>query len=107
MNRRTFFRAAAGLAGTAAAAGVGYGLFEPGWVRVDRQTLPVRNLPDGFKGLKVAFLTDIHHGPYVDLDFVTHCVRTANLLDPDLILLGGDYTLREAKYAAPCFEALA
>jgi uncharacterized protein len=57
--------------------------------------------------LTVAFLTDIHHGPYVDLDFVRHCVRTANLLDPDLILLGGDYILREAKYAGPCFEALA
>lgn len=107
MNRRTFFRTAAAAVGTVATAGVGYGLFEAGWVRIDRQTLPVRNLPPGFRGLKVAFLTDIHHGPYTDLDYVRHCVRTANLLDPDLILLGGDYILREAKYAGPCFDVLA
>jgi uncharacterized protein len=107
MNRRTFFKAAAVAAGAAAVAGSGYGLFESTWVRVDRQTIAVRNLPAGFRGLKVAFLTDLHHGPYVDLDYVRHCVRTANLLDPDLTLLGGDYILREAKYAAPCFEVLA
>ena len=106
MNRRTFFKTAAVVAGTAAVGGAGYGLFESTWVRVDRQTIAVRNLPAGFRGLKVAFLTDVHHGPYVDLDYVRHCVRTANLLDPDLILLGGDYILREAKYAGPCFEAL-
>jgi predicted MPP superfamily phosphohydrolase len=93
--------------GTVAVAGTGYGFFESTWVRIDRQTLAVRNLPAGFRGLTVAFLTDIHHGPYVDLDFVRHCVRTANLLDPDLILLGGDYVHRDGKYAGPCFEALA
>src|SRR5207244_1043656 len=33
--------------------------------------------------------------------------RTANLLQPDLILLGGDYSLRDPKYIGPCFEMLA
>ncbi|HEY2783684.1 MAG TPA: metallophosphoesterase [Fimbriiglobus sp.] len=107
MNRRAFFRSVATALGAASVAGTGYAIFESGWVRIDRQTLALRNLPAGFRGLKVAFLTDIHHGPYVDLDFVLRCVRTANLLDPDLILLGGDYTLRDAKYATPCFEVLA
>ncbi len=107
MNRRTFFKTAAVALGSATVAGTGYGMFEAGWVRIDRQTLAVRNLPNGFRGVNVAFLTDIHHGPYIDLDYVQHCVRTANLLDPDLILLGGDYILRDAKYVKPCFEVLA
>jgi predicted MPP superfamily phosphohydrolase len=64
-------------------------------------------LPKAFDGLRVAFLTDIHHGPFVGLDFVRGVVRTTLNLDPDLVLLGGDYSSNEAKYVAPCFEVLA
>ena len=73
----------------------------------ERLTVSIPKLPAGFRGLRVILLTDIHHGPYTDLNYVQQIVRTANLLDPDLILLGGDYSLREAKYIAPCFEVLA
>ena len=81
-------------------------MFEAGWVDVERRAVTVPRMPAGFAGMCLAFLTDIHHGPYTDVDYVRQIVRTTNLLDPDLIVLGGDYSLREAKYVGPCFEAL-
>lgn len=108
MNRRTFLRNAVrvGVAATAVG-GTSYAFFEAGWVRVDRRTIPLPRLPGAFQGTKVAFLTDIHHGPYIDLQYVASIVRTTNLLQPDLIVLGGDYSLRSPKYIGPCLEVLA
>jgi predicted MPP superfamily phosphohydrolase len=106
MNRRKFLQIAAGAGAIAAVGGTCYGFFEAGWVRVDRQTIPVPRLPPAFRGTRVAFLTDIHHGPYVDLEYVAAIVRTTNLLQADLIILGGDYSLREKNYIGPCLEVL-
>ena len=104
MNRRTFLRTTLATAPVFAA---GYGLFEAGWVKIDRQTLPLARLPQSFVGTKIAFLTDIHHGPFTTIDYVTSVVRTTLSLQPDLILLGGDYSLRDAKYIRPCLDVLA
>ncbi len=106
MNRRTFLRVAAASAVVVPTATVGYGFAESESLRIERVCLPVPNLPTEFDGLRVAFLTDIHHGPYTELEFVTQIVRTTHALQPDLILLGGDYCLRERRYVAPCFDML-
>lgn len=106
MNRRNFLRTAFYGAASLPLAGACYGMFEAGWVDVERRAVTVPRMPAGFAGTRLAFLTDIHHGPYTDVDYVRQIVRTTNLLDPDLIVLGGDYSLREAKYVGPCFEAL-
>jgi uncharacterized protein len=107
MNRRVFLRSAfAGLAG-AALAGTCYSFYESGWVAVSEQQFALRNLPPSFRGTRIVFLTDIHHGPYTELSYVESIVRTTNLLQPDMVLLGGDYSLRDGKYIGPCFEVLA
>jgi predicted MPP superfamily phosphohydrolase len=106
MNRRAFLKAATAVALPAPAAVGAYGLFEAGWIKVERHTLPLPRLPRGFDGTTVAFLTDIHHGPYVSLDYVTSIVRTALALQPDLVVLGGDYSSKEGKYTRPCFDVL-
>ena len=106
MNRRTFFRATAGVLAGGVTAGTCYGYAEAGGFEVVRQTVSVPRLPAGLNGLRVAFLTDLHHGPYTDLPFITAVARTTLALAPDLILLGGDYCLRDAKYIRPCFDVL-
>jgi uncharacterized protein len=107
MNRRRFLHAAAGTVAAAPLAGACYGLFEASAVRVVRRTVPVPRLPTGFHGTRLAFLTDIHHGPFVSQDFVAAVVRTTSALNPDVVVLGGDYSLRDGKYIGPCFEVLA
>ena len=107
MNRRTFLRSSAQLAAAAVPiAGVGYGLASGTHLRVDRPTLALPNLTPRLAGLTVAFVTDIHHGPYVSLDYVAGIVRTTVALNPDVVILGGDYSLRDAAYIAPCLELL-
>ena len=87
--------------------GACYGFAESTRVKIDRQTIALPRLPEGFRGTTVAFLTDVHLGPFVTADYVASVVRTTMMLNPDLVLLGGDYSHRDGKYIAPCFEVLA
>src|SRR5690349_8670652 len=106
MNRRLFLKTT--LAATVGApVAAGYGLFEASWVEIDRQTVPLPRLPGAFEGATVAFLTDIHHGPFTSLDYVASVVRTTLALTPDLIIHGGDFSLRDRRYIRPCLEVLA
>lgn len=106
ISRRRFWkRAAIGVAGATAAAGA-YPLLEAKWCRLTRQTLTVRNLPASFRGLSVAYLSDLHHGPYVGLDYLRHVVDWTNSLRPDLVLLGGDYVSKSPCYIGPVCEIM-
>jgi predicted MPP superfamily phosphohydrolase len=107
MNRRSFLKAAAAAVIPSPVIAASYGLYEASAVAIERPELPLPRLPAAFDGLQVAFLADIHHGPYVPLDHVATFVRTTLALQPDLILLGGDYTYQDTKYVRPCFEVLA
>jgi uncharacterized protein len=107
MNRRTFLKSTlAAAVPVSPVMAASYGLYEAGSVRIERPTLTLPHLPAAFHGLRVAFLTDIHHGPFIGLDYVASIVRTTLALGPDLILLGGDYISKEARFAAPCFDVL-
>ena len=110
MNRRSFLRNAFGIGAAAVAVptvAVGYGFAEATHLHIDRQTIAVPRLPAAFRGTTVAFVTDIHHGPFVSEADVAAVVRTTMALAPDLILLGGDYSHREGRFIAPCFDLLA
>lgn len=107
MNRRTFLRTAAAGGLIAPVAAAGYGLAESTDLRVDRAAVPVPNLPAGFRGLTVAFVTDVHHGPFTSEDEVSGVVRTTLALGPDLIVLGGDYHHADGKFIPACFDRLA
>ncbi len=86
--------------------GVAYTLMEAKWLGVNRITLTVPNLPAPFKGKKIAFLADLHHGPYVPIAYIRHAVAMTNALEPDLIALGGDYPHRGLQYVVPCIYEL-
>lgn len=103
MNRRKWIKRAA--IGSVLAGGV-YPFLEAKWLRVTRATVGVPNLPRTFEGTRVAFLSDVHHGPYVPRSYVRHVVATANALDPDLVLLGGDYSHHGTRFVAPAHEEL-
>ena len=59
------------------------------------------NLPAPFRGTTVALLADVHHGPFVPLGYIRHVVEMTNALEPDIVLLAGDYVHRSADYIAP------
>lgn len=107
-SRRQFFSHSARMvAGGAMLGTFGYGLtIEPRHLRVQRRTLALRDLPPGLAGLRLVQVSDVHHGPWLSLDYVRHVVATANALNPDVVLLTGDYVHESDSYVAPVADAL-
>lgn len=101
MTRRKVIKRLGAVAFGSMALGGGYAVLEAKWCRVLQVGLKVPRLPAPFVGTKVAFLADIHHGPFVSQSYVQHVVAMTNALAPDLVLLGGDYVHRHPRYIAP------
>jgi len=109
MTRRRFLRGSALGLTVAGSAAVGYGFWEAAHIRIERETVPVPNLPPAFAGKTVAVLADLHHGPLVGIDFIRSAVEITNALAPDIIALVGDYAHKGAQAheeLPPCLEAL-
>lgn len=103
MTRRTFLTATAG-ALTAGIGGVSY--WEAHALRARSLGVVLPGLPGGFSGCRVAVLADLHHGWFISRDFIAEAVAMANALEPDVILLLGDYVHDAAAFVAPVAEEL-
>ena len=93
-TRRNVLTAAAGVAAMAAlGVGTGYYTFyiEPHWVQEVHLKMPVKNLPPDLKGRKLVQLSDIHVGRKVDDDYVLKVFERVQALDPDIIVITGDF----------------
>lgn len=85
---------------------VAYSLIEPYLLEVKQYTITSDQVPPAFDGLRIAFLSDIHRGPFVSQERMGQLVNKVNGLHPDLIALGGDYVHVERKYLPSCFIEL-
>ena len=84
-------RRAGAFFGLAAAAGLGWGHFEAGWVRLRALELHVPGLPDELDGLRVVHLSDFHLGvPSRGARAVERAVEWAASRSPDLVCVTGD-----------------
>lgn len=66
-------------------------------------------LPAGHEalaGLRLAFVTDTHVGPFVSPDDLARATALLAAERPDLVLLGGDYVSESPRYAGPAAEIL-
>jgi predicted MPP superfamily phosphohydrolase len=67
-------------------------LIEPNRLIVHPQTIQIDNWPKELSGLRIAVISDIHTGgPFIDDRKLQQIVATTNALNPDLIVLLGDY----------------
>jgi uncharacterized protein len=77
--------------GALAGAGLGWGWFEAGWVRLAELELPVPRLPAELDGLRIAHLSDFHLGvPSRGVRAVEQAVDWAAARKPDLAAITGD-----------------
>src|SRR5947208_5986110 len=89
----------------ASAYGVAY---ERHHIGTTETTLPVSGLAPAIDGLRIGFVTDIHHSAMVPADDVRAAVDLVSAARPDLIILGGDYvTWGDRNYVGPVAELLA
>jgi predicted MPP superfamily phosphohydrolase len=86
-----FRRRAGSVLGSVAAAGLGWGWFEAGWVRLRELDVAVPGLPPELDGLRIAHLSDFHLGvPSRGAHAVERAVEWAAERKPDLVAITGD-----------------
>lgn len=73
---------------------------------ITRRDIWLRRLSSAHEGLRIVHLTDIHHSLFTPLEFVERAVHLANELDPDLVVLTGDYVTLSPAYIWPMASAL-
>lgn len=101
--RRTFLATLGG----AVVGGILYSThWHPRDLQVVSTTVPVRNLPPAFQGVRIAHLTDLHRGRWVGEGQVARAGEVVRRLKPDVVVLTGDYVTGLASHVYSCVEAL-
>jgi uncharacterized protein len=81
--------------GTVAGAGLGWGWFEAGWVRLRELEVPLERLPAELDGVRIAHLSDFHLGlPSRGSRAVAQAAAWVHSRKPDLVCITGDLVSR-------------
>jgi uncharacterized protein len=83
-----------------------YMLIEPYLIETKEVVVESSQIPAEFDDKRIVFLSDIHYGPFFDQLRLDNLVDQVNTLNPDLILLGGDYVDGGSEYINPVFKSL-
>jgi len=75
-----------------AAYGYGRGL-EAEWISIERVKIPIKGLPTSLEGFRIVQMSDFHIFPFTTPQFAQRCVDAANALNPDVVVLTGDYVV--------------
>ena len=106
--RRRFLEQTALLVSATPFVAAGYGLLYGRLdVEVVRRRIQLARLPKVFEGFRIAQLSDIHLGPFATVDYIRHCVAITNGLNPDLVVLTGDYICWNPRAEGEAVGALA
>lgn len=117
LGRRNFLRGLALAATGALALGADATFIEPDRPIVTRLEIPLRRLPAAFDGFKIAQLSDFHYDDHFSVVPIKRAVEIVNGLNPDLVVLTGDFVTQPFSYrwqdaqkcanaAGPCAEIL-
>jgi uncharacterized protein len=79
---------------------------EPVRIQLTELDLAVPGLPPPWVGARVVHLSDLHYGDPRSEYLFTETVQRVNALEPDLVLITGDYLVRHAREVAPCARHL-
>ena len=101
LTRRKFVYGAIGLALSDAF------FIEPNISHISNNILKVPYLPSALAGLKIVHLSDIHYKPDKDEGLLSAVVEKVNHINPDLIMLTGDYVDIDTSGIDPMLEYLA
>ncbi|HLA94375.1 MAG TPA: metallophosphoesterase, partial [Pyrinomonadaceae bacterium] len=83
-----------------------YAIDEANSLCIEQVEITLPRLPKKLDGLKIVHLSDIHHSPFTNLDHIARAVLLTTKLNPDVIILTGDYVSHDRKYIAPVAKVL-
>ncbi|HEX5235370.1 MAG TPA: metallophosphoesterase [Silvibacterium sp.] len=82
-------------------------------ISVERHSIHLARLPDQFRGLRIVQISDFHYAEYTEPFFMRDIVERVNRLNPDVVLLSGDFVTvgffsekRTNGFAYSCAEIL-
>ncbi len=84
-----------------------YPFLETYWLQVREEEWIGPDVPAAWDGKSIVFLADVHLGIFFSSARLRRLVDQVNAMQPDLILLGGDYVFTDGDYIEPCFAELA
>jgi hypothetical protein len=61
------------------------------WLGLEELDMPLEGLGGGFEGAKVAHITDVHRSPVVREAYLRRCIEAVNSLEPDFVVMTGDF----------------
>jgi uncharacterized protein len=91
LTRRRFLQITSASFGAAGTTGLYSWLVEPHWIEFVHRPLPIRGLARHLEGRTLVQISDIHVGPRVDDDYVVDTFRRISALEPDVVVLTGDF----------------
>jgi predicted MPP superfamily phosphohydrolase len=68
-------------------------LLEPGWVKVEPVNLKLKRLNKVFSGIRIAQISDIHMGGWMNAERLQRVVDMVLDQKPDLLILTGDFLI--------------
>jgi hypothetical protein len=80
---------------------------EPDWLRVEQLDIPITGLPAGLEGVRIAQISDLHAGPDLPPERLNGAVQTVAAMEPDLLVITGDWVTYDADDAFPAAEVVA
>jgi len=83
-----------------------YCFFESRWIKITEIEIRSSDIPRSFDASKIVFISDIHLGPYMSPQRLSGIVNQINDMNPEMIILGGDYVHYQYKYIGPVFAEL-
>jgi predicted MPP superfamily phosphohydrolase len=90
--KRIFLITAGALALVLVLTGIWAFLIEPGRLVLKEETIKLKAWPAGFDNLKIAVISDLHVGaPFIDEEKLRYIVLQINALQPDLVVILGDF----------------
>ncbi|MDD3006655.1 MAG: metallophosphoesterase [Candidatus Pacebacteria bacterium] len=84
-----------------------YSFVEPYLIEEKVTIIQDSDVPDNFVGKKIIFASDFHLDKFSSPERVADIVSRINTIEPDIIILGGDYVTDYEEYLKPCFMELA
>ncbi|HEY3875595.1 MAG TPA: metallophosphoesterase [Candidatus Kapabacteria bacterium] len=82
------------------------GIIQRNDIEITHKTFSIPNLAQAFEGKTITFLSDIHSGPFMDLDQLKQIVRIVNDLKSDIIMIPGDFVTSDSREIEPFAEAM-
>lgn len=104
ISRLTFISQTALFLGAALTTGLAYGMTNRYRYKIRRVRVLLKDLPDEFKGMKIAQISDVHSGSFDNPEAVSEGISSIMNEKPDLILFTGDLVNNKAEEIVPYID---